>query len=141
MRPRRRRGFALADFVAGTVIFAGALGAFAALTRAKMTVLSQTHRRAQALAAAELAVDRLRREGLPAPPRGAADPDGYRSVARFTPTEAPWLRGHLDARALRMAVGDGHLLYEARVTVRWRERDGERTLRLATVVPLPKEGK
>ena len=133
-----RRGFALADFVAGSLIVTATLVGFTALTRAKMQVLGDAQRRTAALAASEAALDRLRLEGLPVAPKGEADKLGYRQVSTFKPAGYPTANGTIDARALRMAVGEAHLLYEARVSITWRSDDNaENVIRLSTVTNLP----
>ena len=47
---RRRRGLALADFLAGLMIFSGTLVAFAGITGAKFEMLDATEMRGRALA-------------------------------------------------------------------------------------------
>lgn len=124
MRPRSRRsGFGLADFLAGTFIFTGALVGFTTMTNTKFDSLARSSQRSHALAAAEAAADRVRAHGLPAAPRGEADLDGFRAVTTFSP-KVPLARveGSIDARWLRVEGAGGQGLYEARVRVRWRER-------------------
>ena len=119
----RRSGFGLADFVAGTFVFTGALVGFTTMTNTKFDALGRSSQRAQALAAAEAAADRVRVQGLPGAPRGEADLEGFRSVAVFAPkVPLPRVEGSIDARWLRVEGGAGQGLYEARVRVRWRER-------------------
>jgi hypothetical protein len=128
VRRARRGGFALADFVAGMLILAGALTAFTTMTKAKVDLLAAGDQHQRALAAAEEALDRVRTGGLPARPSGPADPDGFRKVVAFAPKAdlydpsrtLPGVEGLVEARALR-ADGDAHGLYEVRVTVRWRD--------------------
>ena len=62
---RRRRGFAIADFLAGMLVLAGALTAFATMTKSKMDALAQSDQLARGVAAAEEAIDRVRVNGLP----------------------------------------------------------------------------
>lgn len=135
---RRRRGFALADFVCGSLIFVGALLAFSTLTTSKYRLLDAGASRLAALAAAEAMVDGVRAEGLPALPQGEVDPDGFRQVATFTPQGSlgrAW--GRIDARALRVNGGEDHGLLEVRVTVGWRDLNGHNQLSLSTVASRP----
>jgi hypothetical protein len=140
----RRAGVAIADFLAGTFVLAGALTAFASMTRAKIDALGTSDQRALALAAAEEAADRVRTGGLPAAPHGDADPDGFRAVATFRPeTRLAHVEGRIEARSLRFAgAGDDHDLFEARITVRWK--DGATTfgqLALSTIAAVSTEGR
>lgn len=145
MRRRgRRAGIALADFVTGMLLLAGALGAFAAITRAKFEALSAGDQHLRAVAAAEEALDRVRTAGLPRAPEGAADPDGFRLVATFAPAD-PALQGaegRLEARLLRTAEGAAaHDLLEVRAVVRWQDGPGRRArVASSTVAALPQEG-
>lgn len=142
-RPRRRRGFALADFMTGTLLLAGALGAFTSITRAKFDALAAGDQHVRAAAAAEEALDRVRTGGLPAAPEGPADPDGFRLVTTFAPAGAglSGAEGRLEARLLRLAEGDPHDLLEVRVVVSWRDAPARRArVSLSTVAPLPAAG-
>ena len=56
---RRTAGFAIADFLCGTLILAGAVATWATLTRAQIDVAAETERRARALYAAEEALARF----------------------------------------------------------------------------------
>lgn len=140
-RRRRRGGVAIADFLAGMLILAGALTAFATMTRSKFDALAQSDQLARGVAAAEEAIDRLRTGGLTRAPFGDADVDGFREVATFTPT-APGLfepKGRIEARALRVGAGAAiHGLFEARVVVTWQDGPARRAaVRLSTIAQVP----
>jgi hypothetical protein len=117
----RRRGFALADFLAGMMLLAGAMTAFATMTRAKLDALSMADQHARALAAAEEAIDRLRTGGLPRAPQGAADADGFRQVLDFGVPGLQECTGRIEARGLRVEGAEAGDLFEARVVVTWRD--------------------
>lgn len=142
MSLRRRRGVALADFLAGMLILGGAMTAFAAMTRSKMEALAATDQHARALAAAEEAIDRVRTAGLPRAPGGDADADGFRRVHAFEVEGLADGRCVVEARSLRLAEdGAGHDLFEARVVVRWQDAPGRHArVALSTVAPPPPEG-
>ncbi|MCO5165709.1 MAG: hypothetical protein M9894_04995 [Planctomycetes bacterium] len=139
--PRRRRGVALADFVTGMLLLAGALGAFASITRAKFDAIAAGDQHARAVAAAEEAVDRVRLEGLPRLPHGDADPEGFRLVGAFVPSAGHGLarpEGRVEARGLRLSAGDARGLFEVRVVVTWQDAPGRRArVRLSTVAAAP----
>lgn len=140
---RARRGFALADFVTGMLVLAGALGAFATITRAKFDALAAGDQHARAVAAAEEALDRVRTGGLPRAPEGQADRDGFRLVATFEPADdaLAGAEGRLEARLLRVAEGAGHDLLEVRAVVRWRDGSARPSrVALSTAAPLPTGG-
>lgn len=143
-RPTRRRGgFALADFLTGMLLLAGALGAFATITRAKFDALAAGDQHARAVAAAEEAIDHVRAVGLPRAPEGQADVDGFRLVATFEPADRALAgaEGRLEARLLRLAEGEAHDLLEVRAVVRWQDGPGRRArVALSTVAPLPPAG-
>lgn len=138
---RGRRGFAIADFLAGMLVLAGALTAFATMTRSKMDALAQSDQLARGIAAAEEALDRVRTGGLPRAPFGDADVEGFRQVATFKPQGAGLYRpeGRIEARALRVGAGGGvHGLFEARVVVTWQDGPTRRAaVRLSTISPAP----
>lgn len=138
----RRRGVALADFLAGMLILAGAMTAFATMTRSKMEALAATDQHARALAAAEEAIDRVRTGGLPRAPEGDADADGFRRVHELAVSGLADGRCRIEARSVLLDDGGaGHDLFEARVVVRWKDgatRQGR--VALSTVVPPPPEG-
>lgn len=133
---QRRRGFALADFIAGTLLFTGAVVGFSTMTRAKMDALGLAEQQAAALAQAETAADRVRLDGLPGAPSGEADADGFRLCGAFDVTgPLPGATGRVEARRLRVQDGEARGLWEARVVVRWRERaDDARTVQVAIPV-------
>ena len=142
LRSGARRGFALADFMAGTLIFAGVVGVFVSLTNSKFGMLQASELRTRALFAAEDQVDRIRALGLGGGPAGMADAEGFRRVRTFEPVGSLYEGlGEVRVRALRMAEGqDSRQLYEARVTVSWRGQQGIDRLSLSTVATLPREG-
>ena len=128
----RRRGFALADFLAGSIIFSGTLSLFVAMTHAKFSTLEAADLRSRAEAALEVELDRVRLEGPGGAPTGEADADGFRLVRTFEPQmpglAAPRLpagRGEVALRALRVDGAPNHQLFEARVTVSWVDRPGD----------------
>ena len=139
---QRRRGFALADFIAGTLLFTGSLVSFTVMTRSKMDALELAEQQAAALAHAETAADRVRLGGLPAAPSGEPDLEGFRLCAAFDVASVtsggaglPAATGRIEARRLRVLEGEAHGLWEARVVVRWRERaDSPRTVEVALAV-------
>lgn len=138
----RQSGIVLADFMAGMFLFAATMLVFAELTHSKFEMLGATHMRAQALSAAEEAIDKIRARGLPHLPKGKADKHGFRFVDRFTTgKQIPGGQGVISARSLRMLEGKGHQLYEARVTVSWKDAVGTSRVSLSTIVPLPGGGK
>ena len=142
-RNARRRGIAMADFVAGTLLFSATLVVFAALTRSKFELISVTRMRAMALSGAETELDRVRADGLDQRPFGAVQSDGFRRVYTFDPRareDAPALPGSeglVEVRGLRMEGGDPRRLYEARVTVRWGQGPESGRVSLSTVTTLP----
>lgn len=134
MSRRWRRGFALADFLAGSIIFSGTLSLFVALTQSKYRVLEAADLRSRAEAALEVELDRVRAEGLGGAPDGESDADGFRQVRTFDPVlpgqTKPCLpagAGVVAVRALRVDGAPSHQLFEARITVRWEERPGDPT--------------
>ncbi len=141
---RRRRGLALVDYVVGSMILAGALTAWVGLTRAKAQAIGEVHAQALALAAAEEALDGVRRAGLPGMPEGPADAAGFRLVAPFAPRAPglPGAAGRLEARALQTTEGRAHGLFEVRAVVRWGppSADGRSRASLSTVLPGPGGG-
>lgn len=128
---------ALVDFVIGTLIFSATILTFGTLTTSKLALLNSGERLQHALAAAEFQVDTIRLSGLSAAPAGQADVSGFRRVSAFTPRGLTHSSGLVEARALRVQQGDGHQLYEVRVTLRWRDDSGQSRLSLSTVATLP----
>ena len=120
-RPGTRRGVALADFLAGMLLLAGAMTAYATMTRSKMDALSMADQHARALATAEEAIDRVRTGGLPRAPQGPADADGFRHVMDFGVVGLLGCTGRIEARSLRLEGGEAADLFEARVVVRWTD--------------------
>ena len=122
-RRRARRGIALADFIAGMMVFSAVIMVFAELTRSKFLLLTGSELRSRALSAAEETIDGIRRNGLGGRPKGKADRQGFRKVRTFE------LDGHrmplnsegvVAVRSIKMIAGKGYQLYEARVSVRYR---------------------
>lgn len=143
---RRRRGFALIDFITGMVIFSAVMVAFVDLTRSKFGLISATEMQTRGLGAAEEVLDRLRVEGLRTEPADGAKRDafGFRTLRTFVPAKEHGLpagEGEVAVRSLRMKTGDAHLLYEVRITVSWRDASGRSHLALSTVLPRPGGGK
>lgn len=140
----RRAGIALADFITGMLLLAGALGAFATITRAKFDALAASDQHARAVAAVEEAIDRVRTAGLPRAPEGQADPDGFRLVAAFSPADPALAgaEGRLEARLLRVTDGEAHDLLEVRAVVTWQDGPARRArVAMTTVAPLPGGGR
>lgn len=116
----RRRGIAMADFIAGSLIFSATLGVFVGFTQLKFDTLRQTEALSRGNAAVEAELDRLREQGQVDPPQGDAELDGFRPV-RSGPLEGlPEGELRVAARALRIEGGSGYQLYEVRVRARWR---------------------
>ncbi len=131
---RQRGGFALADFVTGTVVFSSVILGFMSLTQGKFRVLDAAVMRTHAVAAAEAEIDAIRVGGLKGKPAGDADRDGFRRVRTFDPLgKIPTARGVVEARALRMQDGAAHRLLEVRVKVAWRDTSGENAVYISTV--------
>ncbi len=138
LRARARRAFALADFLAGTLVLAGVVAGFTSLTRAKFDAISEGELHARGVSAVEARLDRIACDGLPAAPAGEADEQGFRLVEAFTPDDAGLAAGvgRVEARYLR-TEGDSHGLYEVRVAVDWRGAHGEGRFAASTIAPLP----
>ncbi len=134
-----RRGFALADFFTGTLLLAGVMATFTALTRAKFEAIAEGELHARGVAALEEALDDVARRGLAGQPGGTADEAGFRLVSTFAPEDAALTRGEgrIEARYLRVAGGEAHGLYEVRVRVSWRGPTGRGSVSACTVAPLP----
>jgi hypothetical protein len=122
-----RRGFALADFLTGTMIFAGALVGFTALTRSKFDLIHQASAENVATGHLEATLDVLRRDGLPAKPDlSKTDRNGYQWVAERKlnltgvgpATETTTVRPlvHFDAQGRRLVETQ---VYEVRVELTW----------------------
>lgn len=133
---RTRRGFALIDFVTGTAIFAGAVLAFAGLTRTKFEVLHQAGTLQRAQSDLEARLDALRREGLLEEPSGAADPRGFQ-VVRREEVQIPGIGSAtrvVAARPLVVLEGSARrvepTLLEVQVSLTWAEG----VLHLSTVM-------
>lgn len=138
-KARRRAGFALADFVAGTIILAGAVTAWVAITRAQLDATRQADLRGRARSAALLALDEARLSGIEKP-SGEADANGFRLVKTFPVANLPQLAsrepsGRLEARRLAFdGEGDARGLVELRATVRWRAQQGDDVLEISTAL-------
>lgn len=141
-RRNRRAGFALADFLAGSMIFSATLTVFVALTRSKFDVLSASDQRSRAQAALERELDQVRLSGAGGEPQGEVDLEGFRLVRTFQPqARLPQLEGRVELRALRVEGASWHQLFEARVSVSWVDRPGSRSrLTASTVVRAPEGG-
>lgn len=130
---------ALADFVTGMFLFSLTMLTFVALTTSKLKMLNAGEWLLHGVAAAEVAADRVRLEGLAKRPSGRADAAGFRKVETFKPQGLTQGSGVVEARALRMKEGEAHQLYEVRITVRWRDDTGISRTSLSTVAALPEE--
>ena len=135
-RLRRRRGIAMADFIAGSLIFSATLGVFVGFTQLKFDTLQMAEDLSLGTAALEAEVDRLRElDGIEAP-QGAPDLQGFRPLSEF-PVDALYEgRGRVSARALRVEGGSAYQLYEVRVEVSWRSGPEDRD-RVASSLVLP----
>lgn len=145
MRQQRlwRRGFALADFLTGTMIFAGALVGFTALTRSKFDLIHQASSEQVVTKHLEASLDRVRREGLPAKPNvNKTDAEGYQWVAERkldlprTGAAVEEIRVrplvHFDAAGTRQIETE---VYEVRVQLTWT--GGRRSLSSAIAQGAP----
>lgn len=134
---RQRRGFALVDFITGTAIFAGAVLAFAGLTRTKFEVLHEAGALQIAQSELEQSLDRVRREGLPQEPTGQADGRGFQQVTQKT-TDVTGLgpaTQTLSARPLVVLEGGQRRIETSMVEVRVALSWPGGALHLTTVVP------
>lgn len=137
----RRAGFALADFLAGSMIFSATLTVFVALTQSKFDTLSAADQRSRAQAALEAELDRVRLLGAGGSPHGEADLQGFRLVRTFAPqVRLPDVEGRVELRALRVEGAPGHQLFEARVSIGWTERPGRSSRLYASTVVRAPEG-
>lgn len=129
-----RRGFALADFLTGTMIFAGALVGFTTLTSSKFEMIHQASSEQVVKGQLESSLDLLRRDGLPAKPDlSKTDRDGYQWVAERklklrgleAATETTSVRPlvHFDAAGRRLIETE---VYEVQVKLTWQ--GGQRSL-------------
>lgn len=144
-RSSRHRGFALADFLAGSMILSGTMALFVALTQSKFRTLEAAELRSRAQAALEVELDRVRLQGPGGVPAGEADREGFRVARSFSPEgRLPVGQGQVALRALRVDGAAAHQMFEARVTVRWQERPGDARswmrISASTVVLLAGEG-
>lgn len=135
---RRARGIALIDFIAGTIILAGAVTAWVTLTRAQLESVAFADRRQQARNAAARALDDAKAEGAAvfAAELDKPGPDGFSLVRRFTVTNLPAVgsepAGRLEARPLRTENACG--CFELRAVVRWKNQHGQDETELSTIV-------
>lgn len=140
MRGSRSRGVGLADFITGSVILAGAVGAWTALTKAQLDAAGDADRRSQARNAVVGVLERARAEGAGplATLAGEADKDGFRLVKTFplgNRSSLPGAQdGRLEARPLAVDGGSGRGLFELRAVGVWRGEHGNDRLELSTVV-------
>jgi len=134
----RKRGIALVDFIAGTIILAGSVTAWVALTRAQIESVAFADRRQQARNACARALDDARNEGLESltADLGKTDASGFALVRRFPAANLPSLgnepAGRLEARPVRTENGAG--CWEVRAVVRWKNPHGVDEVELSTVL-------
>ena len=142
-RARRRRGVALVDFIAGTIILAGATTAWVSLTRVQLDAISAADRRLRARSVATRALEEARASGTAplANLEGPADAQGFRLVRTFSvpglPSSSVGPLGRLEARPLRVEPASdpgARPVWEVRAIVRWRGVTDVSELDLATVV-------
>ena len=135
---KRARGFALMDFIAGSVILAGAVTAWASLTNAQLESAAFADRRQQARNACARALDDARAEDLESlvSELGKPGPDGFAIAKRFQvpglPTTSSENPGRLEARPLKTETRFG--CYEVRATVRWKNPNGVDQVELSTIL-------
>lgn len=134
---RRAAGFAMTDFIAGTVILAGVLAAWTSATRAQLGAAGAADRRTRALYAAEEALVRFEAaSGFTRASEARTGGGAFAEVERFDvagllPTTEGGKAGLVEVRPLEAKV-EGAVApqaFEARARVEWRS-DGGRTDRL-----------
>jgi hypothetical protein len=134
----RSRGIALVDFIAGTVMLAGAVTAWVALTRAQLDSVAFVDRRQQARNACARALDDARSEGVEAltAELGKTDANGFALIRRFPvhnlPSTANEPAGRLEARPLKTENAWG--CWEVRAVVRWKNPHGADEAELSTIL-------
>jgi hypothetical protein len=131
------------DFIAGSIILAGAVTAWAAITHAQLDSLSYADRRVQARNAATRALEEARAEGaapLAAAP-AATSPQGWRLLRTFTvaglvPAGKEPV-GRLEVRPLAVESDAEHAdrpVFEVRATVQWKLLKGTGELEMSTAI-------
>jgi hypothetical protein len=141
VRARRRSGFALADFIAGSLILAGAVGAWASLTRAQIDAAALVERRTRALYAAEEALARGRSAPAAATAAAAKSTNGaWVEVERFAPrglvaVSSGASGGVVEARPLAAKASFAPpAAVELRARLEWRGDTGPEKLELGSIV-------
>ena len=134
---RRDRGIALMDFVAGSLILAGAVAAWVSITRAQLDSNAFADRRLQARNACERALDDVRAEGPSAlADLPKADASGFAVMKRFPvanlPSTLKEMAGRVEARPLKGENAFG--AYEVRAVVRWKNLDTVEECELSTIL-------
>jgi hypothetical protein len=129
------------DFVAGTIILAGAVTGWAAITRAQFDSVAQADRRIVARNAATQLLEQARARGVEPLLENALAPDakGWRLARTF---EVAGLRPHgtepvgrLELRPLAVeGQADAASVIEVRAVVRWRAATGYDELEASTAV-------
>jgi len=137
----RARGIALMDFIAGSIILAGAVTAWVTITRAQIDSVAFADRRQQARNACGRALDDARAEGLEPiiEELGKPGPDGFSLVRRFMVANLPSTSvepaGRLEARPLRTESPSSACgCYEVRALVRWKSPHGQDEVEVSTVL-------
>jgi hypothetical protein len=126
------------DFIAGSVILAGAVTAWVSITRAQIDAVAFADRRQQARNACARALDDVSAESLDSvvSELGKSDKNGFALVRRFTVASLPSPGGEpcgrLEARPLRTESACG--CYELRAVVRWNTLNGVEQTELSTVL-------
>ncbi len=133
----RARGIALMDFVAGSIILAGAVAAWVSITRAQLDSNAFADRRLQARNACGRELDDIRREGASAlEDRPRPDASGFSVIRTFPVSNLPsTLKGHagrVEVRPLKTENGCG--CYEVRAVVRWKNLDTVEECELSTII-------
>jgi hypothetical protein len=140
-RRRRERGIALADFITGTIILAGAVTAWVSITRAQFDATSFAGGREQARNAAleALEVARPTVGAACTSLSGEADKEGFRVVQTFAVTNLPAPgpgkpSGVIEARPLVVDGRPSPGVFEVRATVTWRAAHGVEHVEVSTAV-------
>jgi hypothetical protein len=135
------------DFIAGSVILAGAVTAWAAITHAQLDSVAYSDRRFQARNAATRALEEARAEGaepLAAAQDGAHGPRDSQGFSLLRTFAVLGLRpmgtepvGRLEVRALPVdtdAEQSGRRVFEVRAVIRWKLLKGAGELEMSTAI-------
>lgn len=138
LRARTRRGFALADFIAGSLILSATITAFVAMSRAKFQVLHAVEQLQVAQTALEAEADALRARDAISLPDGEPDAEGFVTLEAFeAPASFHQGEGAILLRPLQVSTEDADAdargLYEARLTLTWIEEPNVEASRITRV--------